>query len=198
MTHPPPPAQSSGVHLEVEQVVSYLENRLHPPERARVEAHLADCAECTTEIAEVRRLSRPAAQPNRRVWVYTAAAAAAGLLLAVWAQSDWRRPGAPEFREPANPAAQAPTQLAPIGTDTTPLTFRWSTVPGTDRYRISLFDTEGSVLWESEVPGSTSVLPDSIHLTPGVTYLWRVEVRKGVGRWSATPLTEFRIGRLQR
>lgn len=176
-------------------MVAYLERRLDPTERARVEAHLADCAECTAEIADVRRLSRRAASPRRRIWSYSAAAAAAGLLLAVWIQSDWRRPGSPEFREPINPAAEVPSQLAPIGTDTAPVTFRWSPVLGADRYRISLFDAEGSVLWEREVPGSTSVLPDSIRLTPGETYLWQVEARKGVGRWSATPLTEFRIGR---
>jgi hypothetical protein len=74
------------------------------------------------------------------------------------------------------------------------VTFRWSPVAGADRYRVSLFDAEGSVLWESEVAGSTAALPDSVRLTPATPYLWQVAARTGVGRWSAAPLTDFRLG----
>lgn len=38
-------------------LVAYLEGELSPPERAAVEAHLADCPECRTELEAERQLS---------------------------------------------------------------------------------------------------------------------------------------------
>ncbi|HEX6614816.1 MAG TPA: zf-HC2 domain-containing protein [Gemmatimonadales bacterium] len=183
-----------SAHLAVEQVVGFIEGRLEPAERTRVEAHLADCAECTSEIVSVRRLARPAAASKRRLVSIVSAAAAAGLLLAVWTGYGGLRHGGTELRELPAPALEAPTPLAPLSTGTLPVTFRWSPVAGADRYRISLFNAEGSVLWESEVAGSTAALPDSVRLAPATQYLWQVAARTGVGRWSAAPLTEFRLG----
>lgn len=181
-----------SAHLEVEQVAGYLEGRLEPSERARVEAHLADCVECTSEIVDVRRLAGPATS-KIRLWSVISAAAAAGVLLAVWTGYGGLSRGRAEFRELPTPSAGAPTPLAPSGTDTVPVTFRWSPVAGADRYRVSLFDVEGSVVWEGEVASSTAALPDSIRLTPLTPYLWQVKARTGAGRWSAAPLTEFRL-----
>jgi hypothetical protein len=189
MTHP-----EWSAHLEVEQVVGFIEGSLEPAERTRVEAHLADCAECTSEIVSARRLARPAAASKRRLVSFVSAAAAAGVLLAVWTGYGGLRRGGTELRELPGPALEAPTPLGPRSTDTLPVTFRWSPVAGADRYRISLFDAEGSVLWESEVAGSTAALPDSVRLTPATPYLWQVAARTGVGRWSAAPLTDFRLG----
>jgi hypothetical protein len=41
-------------HLREEDIVPYLESQLAKPERARVDAHLADCAACRTQLAELR------------------------------------------------------------------------------------------------------------------------------------------------
>jgi len=188
MTHP-----ERSVHLEVEQVVGFIEGRLEASERTRVEAHLADCADCTSEIVSARRLARPAAHPKRRLAGIVSAAAAAGLLLAVWTGYGGLRRGGAELRDLPSPSLESPTPIAPSATVTVPVTFRWSPTAGADRYRLSLFDAEGSVLWESEVAGSTAALPDTVRLMPQTPYLWQVEARTGVGRWSAAPLTEFRL-----
>jgi hypothetical protein len=140
-----------------------------------------------------RRLSRPGANAKRRLAGIVSTAAAAGLLLAVWTGYGSPRRGGAELRELPSPSLEAPTPLAPRVTDTVPVSFRWTSIPDADRYRVSLFDAEGSVLWEGEVAGSTAALPDSVPLTPGTPYLWQVEARMGVGRWSAAPLTEFRL-----
>jgi len=89
MTHP-----ERSVHLEVEQVVGFIEGRLEASERTRVEAHLADCADCTSEIVSARRLARPAAHPKRRLAGIVSAAAAAGLLLSWSVRAIALRPAA--------------------------------------------------------------------------------------------------------
>src|SRR6059036_1669416 len=53
-------------HLTVEDVAAYADRGLAAAERARVEAHLAACAECRAEVVAVARLSRSFAR--RRRW----------------------------------------------------------------------------------------------------------------------------------
>ena len=42
----------------VELVTDYLEDRLSPPDRARFEAHLADCDACRTYLEQFRQTIR--------------------------------------------------------------------------------------------------------------------------------------------
>src|SRR5262245_26175817 len=63
-------------HLEVEEVVAYVAKTLSSSKREQVERHLADCAECTSEIAAVSGLHPPVLTRTPR-WAIAAAAAAA-------------------------------------------------------------------------------------------------------------------------
>jgi tetratricopeptide (TPR) repeat protein len=80
--------------LDSETIAAYLDRRLDPAERARVEEHLADCEECRTLLSEtaafleadaaakpadVVPLARPVG-PTRRPWLWSGVAAAAVLL----------------------------------------------------------------------------------------------------------------------
>jgi len=42
----------------VELVTDYVENRLSPLDRARFEAHLAECGQCTTYLEQMRQTIR--------------------------------------------------------------------------------------------------------------------------------------------
>ena len=74
--------------LAPETIAAYLDRRLDPAERTRVEEHLADCGECRTLLsetaafldAEVAVEPAPVARVSRRPWIWSAAAAAAAVL----------------------------------------------------------------------------------------------------------------------
>jgi hypothetical protein len=70
---------------------------------------------------------------------------------------------------------------------------RWTPVEGADRYRVTVFDAEGRVVYEVEPVAAVAPLPDSVELTPGRRYLWKVEARVGFDRWVASDLVGFSI-----
>jgi hypothetical protein len=70
---------------------------------------------------------------------------------------------------------------------------RWTSVTGADRYRVTLFDAQGLVLFETQVGDTIARLPDSLTFARGQTYLWKVEARTGWDRWAASELVEFSI-----
>jgi hypothetical protein len=100
---------------------------------------------------------------------------------------------APPHRAPTITAISSPVPMSPVGIVALAETLRWATVPGADRYRVTLFDDAGGVVYETQTAATVVALPDSVHLTPGRSYLWKVEARTGWGRWSASELVEFSI-----
>jgi hypothetical protein len=70
---------------------------------------------------------------------------------------------------------------------------RWSHVAGADRYRVTVFDATGGVVFASEASDTVVAFPDSIALVPGAAYLWKVDARTGFDRWAASALIEFSI-----
>src|SRR5438094_80632 len=96
-------------HLTVADVAAYADRGLAAAERARVEAHLAGCAECRAEVVAVARLSRSFARRRRwAVMAPLAAAAALVLFLAPW----------PRVRGPASsagPGGPGPARRRPRG-----------------------------------------------------------------------------------
>ena len=55
-------ARSADAHLEVGEVVGYLAGTLTSAEREWVEFHLADCADCTSEVVSAIGIT---ARPSR-------------------------------------------------------------------------------------------------------------------------------------
>ena len=183
-------------HLTVDDVAAYADRGLATAERARVEEHLAACAECRAEVVAVRRLTRSFAA--RRRWVMAPLAAAAAVLVLVVAP--WQRLGQhgdppPLLREPAVKATVAPTPIAPGGRVGTLPALTWSSVPRADRYQVTLFDQNGSVVWETHTADTTVVVPATVSLVPGVPQYWKVAARTELGRWAASDLTSFTLSR---
>ena len=178
-------------HLEPDEAAAYLEDALGPTDRARIDAHLAECAHCREEIVEAGRIvvTLPAAdRAGRRFWI--PAAIAASLLLFV------ARPGqitdAPvAHREAPVTAIVAPQIVAPIGAVESLARLVWRGAPGADSYHVRLFHADGAVLWEQSTTDTTAALPDSLRFVAGRSYYWKVEAQTGFDRRAASELIEF-------
>lgn len=170
-------------------------------DRAGALAHLASCATCREELAllaemladpdvrrELQALDR-ATMPRRLLRIGVPLAAAAALLIIV-ARPFGFLAGA-NHRATVVSLTPTPTLIAPVGSVAAVPSFAWRAIPGSDLYRVTLFDASGAVVLEDEGPDTTMVIPDWVVLTEGGTYLWRVEARVGWDRWVGTPLTRF-------
>jgi anti-sigma factor RsiW len=181
--------EMTDFHIKLEELLGYVRGRLDPAAHARVEQHLAGCADCRDEVGDVVQLSRRA--PSRK-WapVIPAAAAAAIVLVLVWAgiKPDGQ---AADTRDQGVAAIAPPTPLAPAGTAPESVEFRWRAAGG-PRFRVVLFDSMGSVLFEQTTTDDRVGLPDSVALLPGVLYLWKVEVETAEDRWLSSDLVPFR------
>lgn len=186
--------------LDEDAVAALAEGSLDDRARARTLPHLAECPRCRAAVASVSRaLGDPVVAREiatlgggrRRFFriAVPAAAAAVILLLVMPPQSDV----APPHRAPTITAVSSPVLVSPVGIVGAAETLRWATVTGADRYRTTLFDDAGAVVYETQTASTVVALPDSVHLTPGRSYLWKVEARTGWGRWSASELIEFSI-----
>jgi hypothetical protein len=119
------------------------------------------------------------------------AAAAALLLVVAWPRQ--ANDGGPPHRDPPGDAS-APVPIAPIGVVANASPLVWTAVAGADRYRVTLSDAGGVVLYETQLTDTVTALPDSIVLVSGRSYVWIVEARTGFDRWSTSRLVEFSIG----
>lgn len=195
--------------LDEEAVASFVDGALEDDGRAAVTTHLVSCARCRGAVAGVGRLvaDRSVAQETARIGPAVAerrqlrragvmaglAAAAVMVLLFAWPGSiDWRSES-PPHRDPTPIPTQAPVPIRPAGPVAAAPGLEWSAVPGADRYRVTLFDREGRVLWEAQSGDTNVALPDSVTPTPRLPYFWKVEARVGFERWVASELTEFTV-----
>ena len=199
-TDPPIPGPGSGAeppvpdHLGTGQVAAYLTGALQPGDRSRIETHLTECDVCCTELIEVARVFRTRPRPMRWFVPASAAAAAAILLFLVWSRPVTEPAGSSGYREPAVTTTVAPVAVTPRGVSAVVHQLAWTTVPGADRYRLTLFDATGTVVWETQTPDTVTLLPDSIHLRHGALYLWKVEAQTGWNRWVGSDLVQFSLG----
>ncbi len=183
-------------HPEVHEIAAYADGVVSEEVRARLQAHLATCAECRTEVADVLRIvgsSPHARRMTQRAWI--PAAAAAVVLLVAWPRDRHESIG-PRHREAAVTTTVSPRAIAPVGSVDSVTTLAWSSVPYADSYRVRLFDREGTVLWERETADTSAVPQGSVMLGTGRAYYWRVEARTGFDRVAESDLTEFVIRRL--
>ncbi len=55
-----------------------------------------------------------------------------------------------------------PTPVAPLGTVSAVEQLVWHGVDGADRYRLTLYDSDGEVLWKATTPDTVVDLPNSV------------------------------------
>ena len=191
--------------------------------RPRLVAHLAGCARCRDQLtsvmhllrdsvvaAEIRRTDTPTAAPVTHRWRVAGAGVATALVASAMfaiagsgSRASRIQPSASASaeerrREPSVATTAAPTLIAPLGVVAAADTFRWSGVPHADRYRVTVFDREGSVVWEAEAIDTAMAPQRSIGRPFGTAYLWKVEARTGWDRWVASELVEFSVSLTRR
>jgi hypothetical protein len=193
--------------LDDETIAALAEGALDAGSRAAPLAHLVSCARCRTAVVSVAKALADVSVTRalhaveggrwrrvRRMAVtgVPVAAAAAFLLLLVRPELSVREA---VHRAPAVTAADTPEPVTPVGLVQEAAAFRWTAVPGADRYRLTLFDSRPGVVYETEVEAVVAQLPDSVTLIPGARYLWKVEARTSLDRWVSSELIEFSIAR---
>ena len=195
--------------LDEAQIAALVDGLLEPDDKTGVLSHLAVCHRCCQATASLVRAlqSEPIAAAlsehvarrqaiNRRLRIGAAGAlaAAAGLvgLLMVWPSEPAVTP-APVQREPSVGVAAAAVLQEPIGESAAPEEFRWSPVSGADRYRVTVFDDQANVVWETETQETRAAPPATVGLRPGVQYLWKVAARVAWDRWVDSELVRFSI-----
>jgi len=186
--------------LPDDMIAALADGSLAPAARASVLPHVASCPRCRGAVAAVARaIADPAvarelsASPSgrRRYRIAVPLAAAAVLLLLLW--SPGNDPTSGHRGAPPPPPATTPIPRFPVGAVAAVRDLRWSPVAGADRYRVTLFDATGSVVYATETSNTDIALPDSIAFVPGAAYLWKVDARTGFDRWVASELAEFRV-----
>jgi hypothetical protein len=184
-----------------DQIAALAERALGAKERDALLPHVGSCSRCRGLLASLSRarrslegseeldvLGHPGDVVKRGVrWrsIMIPVAAAAVLLLVIWSRGE-----RPPLREP--PAThQAPRPIRPVGQVAAPTSLVWSSIPQAGRYRVTIFDREGGVVWETQTADTSVSLPDTVHLGYGVEYYWKVSARIELNRWADSPLTGF-------
>jgi anti-sigma factor RsiW len=176
-------------HVTPEALAGYLDHDLPGEERSQVELHLATCAECRAELAEVRGLQRR----HRRQWArFLVPAAAAAMLVAI----AWPR----QTREPSDIRAVAPVNapleiVAPLPSTeiaARPITFVWRSAGPGASYSVTLQAADGRTVWASTVADTVAVLPDSVALGSAQNFFWSVEALLPDGRAHSTGVKRVR------
>lgn len=201
-TSEPPPAPDC---LDDADVAALVGGEHLGVDRERLLSHASTCAHCRHRVAAVARaLSDPSVaaeiattkfvSPRRRVSVRFAVAstavAAAAVLILVLPRIEGELGG--PHRAPVA-VESSPPLLTPIGLVDQAKLLRWGSMAGANRYRVTLFDSTGDVLYEAETADTSVSLPDTVLLRSGPRYLWKAEARTGWDRWTASKLASFSI-----
>lgn len=122
-------------------------------------------------------------------------AAAAALLLTV-RLLPWHGTGAEPstvIRHATIDVARAPRLVSPLGSVSRVRALTWTSVPRADRYRVSVFDGAGQVVWEDELSDTTVMPPVGVLERRTGELRWRVKARTSFDRWIDSDFAEFSL-----
>ena len=194
--------------LTEDVLVSFADGRLGDAERFAATQHVSTCRHCQHELGslvralkdpDVERAARSGGRMRLRLAGMLVPLAAAAALIIVFVVPERQRSRVPEkvHRAPVLASGPAPVGVSPVGPVSRVVELQWSIVPNAETYRVTLFDADGRVLYETQANGTSTFLPDSLKFAPAQRYLWQVQARIGFNRWVASDLVEFRIVRSQ-
>lgn len=188
-------------HLSATDLAGYLGGGGAPADRARIQAHLAQCAECRDDAVATTRIlgAERRARAIRRAVVAAAAVAAVLVLVLVTRpaptpidQPTTRGLGSGASSEP-QVRALSPIGGVPLGAG--PTSFIWRSIPGALEYRLTVTDANGKVLWTRRAQDTTLTPPLEVPLGRGIAYYWFVDALLPGGRSVTSGAQEFHFGR---
>ena len=190
-------------------MAAFVEGGAVGGERATIVEHLVECRACRSQCAEVSaalhdpaiaaelrpELPDPAERRRRlRARVAAVAGGAAALLLIVMLIGPLGDDSASAaFRDNASAASAAPRIVGPLESAAASTRFAWTSVAGADRYRVTVFAMNGTVVWDAQTADTVLTPPTRSPLVSGERYLWHVAARTGADRWSSSALAELRV-----
>jgi hypothetical protein len=179
-------------HPDSGRLAAYAERRLPPEDRATIEAHLADCADCRRDATATSILL--GAEKRSRFWRVAVPLAAAALVTVVILPRDEPPPDAyrPGRAREGVMAIQswAPDERAAPGDS---LRFVWGPVGTSTLYRLTVTDDAGGITWTASVEDTAVTVPNDVRLEPGRRYHWYVDALLANGQRATTGLRDFQI-----
>ena len=175
-------------HLPVATIAAYVDGVLDAEARAGADRHLAGCAICRSELAQVADLvvDLPTARRGRG-WPIGAGSLAAAGVIALLVALPTRAPRMPATERTTRPAAATLEIVAPAseGGDGALRDGRivWRAVEPQATYRVTVTDTTGATRWTTETSDTVAVLPSSARLEAGARYYLYVDALRADG-WS--------------
>jgi hypothetical protein len=185
-------------------------------DRARVLGHLAACDECRQQYADLVREGEsadaatdlvaeaippglqayPAAAPPRagtRWTLWAVSGLAAALLVGTAVMVLGPRPSSQPAQDDTVRGDEIQL-LAPVGTVTGPVAFRWSSPVRAARYRVWVHDEAGGVVYSTLAAEESATPPTEVAalLRAGARYSWQVEAYDAKGELQArSPELQF-------
>ena len=86
----------------------------------------------------------------------------------------------------------APTAIAPRGRSSGSTKLVWTSVPGATGYSITVFNSQGDVVWQTDTPDTTATMQRGLP-AGDQPYFWKVTARTGWSRSVDSDLVEFTI-----
>ncbi len=159
--------------MDANDIAAYVVGRLDAAARARIEAHLADCASCRADaLAALRVRNR-----ERVTWRWVAPALAAAAVLAVLVLPRAGRERAAPDQERGTRRAASVALASPDAGATVPatdLTLIWrASGPGAN-YRVTVTTEDGARVFDSSTRDTVLLVPVR-SLGVATHYLWAVD-----------------------
>jgi len=193
------------VHVTESDILLYVEDKLPAEDRQNLEQHVGRCNDCARQFATLVRLPHVLKEsiPIRvdratlneaaalvgsekqtsgwtfRAFAYPLRTGLAGVSVAVIALTVYLlipRPEPAQFRSTDSSVPMLKLFPPDGATMSEPRPeFHWSSVARSAVYKFSLMDQNGVSVWNWDVRDTSLLLPSTVVLLPGKTYLWRVE-----------------------
>ncbi|HWP83409.1 MAG TPA: zf-HC2 domain-containing protein [Bacteroidota bacterium] len=193
-----------NIHPTEAELVLLIEEKAPEAQAARIRAHLAECEECTEQVAFLLRLpsllsgETPtrldpgtfekarylASHQNRfrfltQVFKQPAGIAVAVLLLvAVGISIPFLYDSSPPTRLRTGLETESALRLFPEDgstLDTAPLELRWTKVPHAVEYYLTVYEEAGTVLWRGNSTDTLLRVASAVEFESGKSYFWSVE-----------------------
>lgn len=183
-------------HVSPNHIAAYIDRALDDITRRQFEDHLAECTECRAELVGAHRALRGRPLHRRPMVMGPVIAAAAIVLFMVMPRGPTSSSAPPVLRAGSDTLngiqrvqAVRPAAGASIRADDR--TFIWQTIAEGANYRMSLTQLDGAPMWSLETMDTSAVVPNSVDLEAGETYLWLVDALLTDGSQAKTEVRSF-------